>query len=85
MAALGSPFSVDCIVSRAAEQAGYEVYRRAVIDIADPKLLPESYWKKCPDYQKIRKALELGVKIPGCTLTTRVEYVLTESKTEEFQ
>lgn len=74
-----SPFLADCVISRAAEAAGYTITRRAAITI-DAAALPPEYLRKCPDYGKIRKHLEDGVQVPGAELTREVQYVLVRGE-----
>lgn len=77
-----TPFDEDVLVSRAAEMAGLEVFRRPVIDI-DPSLLPATYMRKVPDYDKIRQHINQSIAVPGAVLTTRCEYVLRKPHTIE--
>lgn len=76
-----SPFAEDVAIIRAADAIGGYVIRRAVIQI-DEKQLPACYFKKAPDWAKIRRDLEAGVQIPGAVETPEVEYVIKRPQTE---
>lgn len=78
-----SHFLSDCIIHRAAESAGYNVTRRTDITL-DVAQLPAEYFKKTPDYGKIRLHLEQGINVPGAQLTREVQYILQRHRSSNL-
>lgn len=76
------PLDEYLAVSTAAAQTGMEVWMRPVIEI-DYEKLTSRYYKKVPDFTLIRRLINDGHEIPGATLTTRVEYVLSHERSED--
>ncbi|MDP8990440.1 MAG: hypothetical protein M3N41_10235 [Acidobacteriota bacterium] len=77
------PYDEHRIITEAAERVGLcDVRTRQHIEI-DQAALPAEYLRKSPDYAKIRRHLEDGVRIPGAFLTRQTEYTLARIPGDE--
>jgi hypothetical protein len=78
----GTPFEEDCAVLGMIERFGLNLDRRVAIEITDTAALEAAgLMRRCPDYAKIRRALNDGVAVPGAQLAG-VEYVLRKKATQ---
>jgi hypothetical protein len=83
VAAVATPFAIDCAIAAAARVSGYTAITRRPVVRIDPALLDARYYRKTPDYATLRRLLNEGQEIAGATLSPDVVYVLARPDAQD--